>query len=232
MKRFLAAAALALALGSGVQAQEPVTGKAAETFNSGGYTYVRVENAGRSTWVAVPQIKVAKGEKVSFAAGMVMQGFKSKPLNRTFDSIVFSPGPSDDAAAASGRLLLEKRTVSPRGGAPKLAKDAGVKTAKAAGPDAYTVAELHAKRAELAGKRASVRGKVVKVSREILGVNWVHLQDGTGDATAGTHDLTVTTGEDAKVGETLTASGSVAKDKDFGAGYRYSVLLEKAAFKR
>lgn len=213
---------LALAAASGAWAQGAISGKAAEVMDSGGYTYVRVESGSKSTWVAIPQAKVAKGEKVSFQDGMEMKDFKSKTLNRTFKSIIFSSGLAGKAAKGDPE----------HGGAPKLAKDESVKTAKAAGPDAYTVEELYSKKAPAAGKKASVKGKVVKVSRQIMGLNWVHLQDGTGDPKAGTHDLTVTTGEDAKVGETLTASGLVVKDKDFGAGYKYAVLLEKAGFSR
>lgn len=217
------AAILALAAVSGAWAQGTVAGKAAEVMDSGGYTYVRVESGSKSTWVAVPQMKLAKGEPVAFQDGMEMRDFKSKTLNRTFKSIIFSQGP---AGKSSAKPPLE------HGGAPKLAKDSDVKTAKATGPDAYTVEELYSRKSPGPGKRASVRGKVVKVSRQIMGLNWVHLQDGTGDAKAGTHDLTVTTGEDANVGETLTASGTVVKDKDFGAGYKYAVLLEKTTLSR
>ena len=61
-----------------------------------------------------------------------------------------------------------------------------------------------------------------------MGRNWLHLQDGTGDATKQEHDLVVTTTEEAQEGVILTVTGVVAADRDFGAGYRYKVLLENA----
>ena len=71
-----------------------------------------------------------------------------------------------------------------------------------------------------------MRGKVVKVNNGIMGTNWVHIQDGSG--TEGTHDLLVTTNESVQVGATIIAEGKVVKDKDFGSGYFYNVLLENS----
>ena len=60
-----------------------------------------------------------------------------------------------------------------------------------------TVAEIHTKKAEFSGKKVSFRGKVMKFSPMIMGKNWLHIQDGTGDATAGTNDITVTSAQTA-----------------------------------
>ena len=79
---------------SSVVAQQSVTisGKVVETMDSGGYTYVRVEEKGEKTWVAVPTTKVKVGDAVTFQPGMEMKNFQSKTLNRTFDRIIFSGG--------------------------------------------------------------------------------------------------------------------------------------------
>jgi hypothetical protein len=95
-------------------------------------------------------------------------------------------------------------------------------------PGGTTIADVWAKRTALAGTSVSVRGKVVKFNGGILGKNWLHLQDGTGDAAAKTNDLTVTSMATASVGDVVTATGVVAVDKDFGAGYAYPVILEDA----
>jgi hypothetical protein len=95
-------------------------------------------------------------------------------------------------------------------------------------PGGRSVADLWAERAALAGKTVVVRGKVVKFLSGIMGRNWLHLQDGTGDARSGTHDITVTTTAAAKVGDVLTVTGTLAVDKDFGAGYRYGAVVEGA----
>ena len=73
-----------------------------------------------------------------------------------------------------------------------------------------------------------VRGKVVKNSRMIMGKNWLHLQDGTGEPDKKQHDLVVTTMADATEGEIVTVEGVVAANRDFGAGYNYQVLIENA----
>jgi hypothetical protein len=99
---------------------------------------------------------------------------------------------------------------------------------KAKGADACTVSEAFAKAAELDKKTVVVRGKVIKVSRGIMGKNWVHLRDGSGDSGKGTDELVATTKNDPNVGDVVTAKGTLHKDKDFGAGYKYKVIVEDA----
>ncbi|TRZ99150.1 MAG: hypothetical protein D4R80_03720 [Deltaproteobacteria bacterium] len=106
-----------------------------------------------------------------------------------------------------------------------------IQVEKAKGADAYTVSEAYENAAKLDKKTVVVRGKVVKVSKAILGKNWVHLQDGSGDPGKGTNDLVFTTKDDPKVGSVVTAKGTLYKDKDFGAGYKYKVVVEKATVK-
>jgi hypothetical protein len=102
---------------------------------------------------------------------------------------------------------------------------------KAKGADAYTVSEIYEKAGKLDKKTVSVRGKVVKVSKGIMGKNWVHLQDGSGDSGKGTNNLVVTSQDVPKVGDVVTARGTLYKDKDFGAGYLYKVIVEEATVK-
>jgi len=89
-----------------------------------------------------------------------------------------------------------------------------------------TVAQVHAERQSLSGSEVAVRGRVVKYLPSIMGKNWLHLRDGTGEA--GTNDLTVTTQATAKVGDLVTVTGQIQVDRDFGAGYRYNVIMEDA----
>ncbi len=67
-------------------------GKVVETMNSGGYTYVQIEENGQKVWVAVMETKVSKGDVVEFPDSPPMINFQSKTLNRTFDKIIFAPG--------------------------------------------------------------------------------------------------------------------------------------------
>jgi hypothetical protein len=65
-----------------------------------------------------------------------------------------------------------------------------------------------------------------------MGKNWLHIQDGTGDQKNNTHDLVVTTQDKPSVGDVVTVSGTLYKDKDFGSGYRYDVIVEQAHIKK
>lgn len=99
-------------------------------------------------------------------------------------------------------------------------------SASAADPKVQTVAALNQNKATLGGKTISVQGKVVKVNNDIMGRNFLHLQDGTGDAS--NNDVTITSKQTAKVGDEVTISGVVALNKDFGSGYSYPLLIEEA----
>ncbi len=149
---------------------------------------------------------------------MVMQNFQSKTLNKTFDKIVFGQivEPGAKPAAAHGTMPAAK------------AEAPAVKVAKASGPDAKTVAEVVTGRAALKDKTVLVRGQVVKVNLGIMGKNWLHLQDGSGAAAAGSNDILVTTKNEAAIGDIVNAKGTVRTDVNVGPGYAYAVLIEDA----
>jgi len=107
-----------------------------------------------------------------------------------------------------------------------------IKVQKASGPNAQTVAEVITKRVELKDKTVLVRGKVVKFTPEILNKNWIHLRDGSGSASDNTHDVIVTTNDQAKVGDVVVVKGVVRIDKDLGSGYAYKVLIEEATLQK
>jgi hypothetical protein len=137
------------------------------------------------------------------------------------------------ALAAGGEALAFGNAASGGSqGAKAPATAEPIKVEKAKGADAYTVSETYGEAGKLDKKTVSVRGKVVKVSKGIMGKNWVHLQDGSGDAGKGTNNLVATTQDDPKVGDVVTARGTLYKDKDFGAGYLYKVIVEEATVKQ
>jgi hypothetical protein len=210
-----------------------LSGKVVETMNSGGYTYVCLEKNGKKTWVAVPQMKVTVGEQAAFLPGTEMGNFKSKSLDRTFDSIIFSGGPAVAQGSSSmpaGHGDAGKKAAGSKSAASPTEKN--IKVEKAAGADAYTVGEIFEKRAALDKKTVTLQGKVVKVSSGIMGKNWIHVQDGTGDAKKSTHNLVVTSDDKPEVGDVVIVKGTVFKDKDFGSGYKYSVIIEKASISK
>lgn len=213
-----------------------LNGKVLETFDGGGYTYVRVASGGGEAWAAVRETKVAVGDTISIAAQMTMENFRSNTLDRTFDRIVFGEIAGEGAAPAmqmpaghpSGGMKMPPSMASGMTPSQHMqAPDAGdVKVEKAAG--GMTVAEIWGAKESLRDKDVVVRGKVVKFLGGIMGTNWMHLRDGSGSSDKGDHDITITTDETAAVGDVVTVKGRLAVDKDFGAGYRYAAIIEKA----
>ena len=208
------------------EAPAGLSGTVVDTMDSGGYTYVQLDQGGKKIWVATTTISVKKGQKMTFRPGMEMQNFESKTLKRTFDRIVFSEGPVDKKASAGG----EQQSGASKGSVAAPAEKITVE--KATGTNAYSVAEIHKNSKSLKGKGVTVKAKVIKVSAGVMNMNWIHLQDGSGDAKKGTHDLVATSSELPAAGDIVIVSGTVASDKDFGSGYKYDVLLEKATFKK
>ena len=67
----------------------------------------------------------------------------------------------------------------------------------------------------------------MKFTAGVMGRNWIHVRDGTGDAK--TNDLVVTTNAIATPGQRVSLTGTVLVDQDFGYGYTYAVLVSDAA---
>jgi hypothetical protein len=103
--------------------------------------------------------------------------------------------------------------------------------AKAKGPNAYTIAQLYAKKGKLEKKPIVVRGRVIKVTTRILKRNWIHLADGSGTAAKKNNDLILTTHDLPKEGDLVTVRGTLYNNIDFGSGYRYSLIVQEAQVK-
>ena len=102
----------------------------------------------------------------------------------------------------------------------------GAGSACAAEPVVRTVAAVHQEMAALSGNTVKVEGKVVKVNNGIMGRNFVHVRDGSGDQN--TNNLIVTTKDTVVVGDEVVVTGLVKLDRDFGSGYVYPLLVEEA----
>lgn len=230
------------------------SGKVVETMNAGDYTYVEVDTGKSKNWVAAPRFAVKVGDTAAVANSMPMPKYRSKILNRDFEVVYFTERVTVNgvSSGASGEMAMPK-DHPPIGSAstpmpvlpqdhppvetlPQLPKDhppidaaakpsidvAGIQRAEGG----KTVAEVYAEKASLNGKEVKVRGKVVKYSAMIMGKNWIHLRDGTGGE--GSNDLLVTSTSATKVGDTIVATGTVSANKDFGANYKYAVMMEDA----
>jgi GW (Gly-Tryp) dipeptide domain len=218
------------------------TGKVLETTNTAGYTYVRVDAAGQQVWAAGVQTEVKVGDTVTIGSGAVMPQYHSQSMNRDFDAVVFTSSLTvNGAGAAAGTTQLPPGHPALTGGAaaaglppghPSLTKPAAPVKVDLAGikqaDGGQTIAQIYADAAKLAGKTVTVRGKVVKYHAAIMGKNWLHIRDGSGEADDRDNDLAITTAAETKVGDTVLVSGVLTTKKDFGAGYKYAVIIQDA----
>jgi len=205
---------------------ELLAGKVEETMDSGGYTYIRINKGNQDIWVAGPVTAIKVGEEVSFPTGMKMENFQATSLDRTFDLIYFVSNISKSGGQEKPEKVFHGNVpVSNESGTPKPQnKQINDVTPLANG---ITVADLFENKNNYAGKVVRFRGQVVKYSAEIMGKNWLHIQDGTDYQ--GSFDVTVTSNAEAKVGDIVIVEGKLSLDRDFGFGYKYDLIIEKAS---
>jgi len=192
------------------------TGKVLEHMDSGGYTYMKIDEKGDSYWIAVSNIEISDGAHIRFEEQMWMDNFTSKTLNRTFKKLMFASHVTDAKAKRLPHMQPQHTTKEVTKSLYPL-------------PGAQTVVELYHQGKTLNGKKVTLHGKVAKVSRMIMGKNWVHIVDGT---RTGENDRIVFTSTQTppNIGDVVTAEGILASEKDFGYGYFYQVIVEEASF--
>jgi hypothetical protein len=212
-----------------VPARGIISGSIVETMDAAEYTYVLVDTGVQKVWAAGPRTAVEVGKKVSLLGGMAMYDFRSQTLDRTFDVVFFVGSLKSNDGAALAHQKSEIQQAIPGHGAP--AQEATPGNAVDLSniqrvSEGHTIAELFASKEELADKETAVRGRVVKYNAGIMGRNWIHIRDGSGSE--GSNDLTVMTGDTAKVGDLVVVRGRLKTDQDFGHGYSYDLLIEEA----
>ncbi len=223
----IASALLFYALASVANNENTGSGTVAETLSSGGYVYVLLEE--NNVWLAAPATAVSVGDKISYSGGSTMNNFHSRTLKRTFETILFvmklevvtqAETSMHAGAAGSDQLVVAKSAAA-------VAPKAGEITPLDGGK---TIAEVMTGYEQLKDQKISLRAQVMKISLNIVGKNWITLQDGTG--TAPDNQLIATSSELMEVGDLVTVNGVVHTDVNLGSGYSYKALLEEATFSK
>ena len=218
--KILVIALLAIATGcNNPSGDGAVTVKVKAVEQVSNYTYLLVKGKGPEYWIAVSSTEIEVGEKISYQGGGLMVDFYSKELDRTFDEIIFLDnfeGEQDQVAGmgqmpgtTQGSVKTDRLDIS-------IDHESGT----------ISIADLYADPAAYKGQTIRVKGEVAKFNAQIMERNWIHLQDGT--EFEGKYDLTGTSQQDFIVGEIITLEGILAVNQDFGYGYNYEILLEKA----
>ncbi|QTQ35012.1 Uncharacterized protein ToN1_08390 [Aromatoleum petrolei] len=65
------------------------TGVALDSIDANEYTYIEVDEGGKSYWIATARMQIMRGDMVQFDEGVTMAQFYSKLLKRTFQSVMF-----------------------------------------------------------------------------------------------------------------------------------------------
>jgi len=190
-----------------------------EVVQANSYTYLNVNEGNENFWLAVTKRDAEPGESYYYSGGLEMKNFESKDLGRTFEKIYFvdqlSKEPIATASNMPGMSAHGRKLPAQEGNISVEPVKGGI-----------SVSELYANRESYKEKTIKIRGQVTKFNANIMGKNWIHIQDGTKDS--GNYDLTVTTKDVVKVGDVVTFEGTITLNKDFGAGYFYEVIMENA----
>jgi hypothetical protein len=190
-----------------------------EVIQVGSYTYLRVTENNSELWLATPPTNASIGQTMYYTGGFEMVNFKSKELNRTFDNILFLEGISSEPVKEQSSNSM----ISPGAQVVKEGKK-DIKIVPAEG--AITIAELYSNKESYKGKVVKVKAQVTKFSPEIMGTNWIHLQDGS--ESDGNFDLAITSNNTVNVGDIVVFEGTITLDKDLGYGYFFEIIMENA----
>lgn len=154
------------------------------------------------TWVAVPAVGASVGDYVLLGKGSPRYEVELPELGETAPVVVDIDRIQVVDQATAAQVVAAQRPQ-----------------------EAVPIAQVYAELDQRAGRELVVHGTVVKATSAV-GSIWVHLQDGTGDAAQGTHDLTVKTEHSVVPGQRVAFRGTLRRDVDLGFGYHYTALLE------
>lgn len=188
-----------------------------EVINGSTYSYIKGINNNEEIWVAIRKQAIEIGKDYYYSEALAMKDFHSKELNRTFPTIYFLNSISGES---SSKTNFHHASKMEKPSAAKIEVD--IKQTKGF----TSIKEIYKNKSQLTNSIIKVKGKVTKFNKNILNRNWIHIQDGTEHN--GNFDLTITSNQNVSIGEIFEFKGFLVVNKDFGAGYKYDVILEQA----
>jgi len=185
------------------------------------YVYLKVTEAEEQYWIATRNQDIKIGGTYYYRSGLLKTNFESKEYNKVFEKIylVSSLIPENHrnttSSVKSDNTKKEENLIhkeASRAQTEKIIKQKG----------SITIAEIVANPQKFEGKTVQLTGKCIKINPNIMDRNWIHLQDGSKDD----FDLVVTSNTFIPEGKIITIRALVSVNRDFGAGYRYDLILE------
>jgi len=183
------------------------------------YTYLRVKENDVEVWIAIPKAEIEKGGTYYYRGGLKKTNFKSVEYDRVFETVYLVSGVSKDpgmGGMSEGNPHQNVSNTTPS------QQDSNIEPPSGG----ITLSELLNNRKKYEGQVVKVQGRVVKLNNMIMKRNWVHIQDASIQEEK--TDLTVTTEETVAMGDIVAFEGKISLNKDFGAGYKYEIIMEDA----
>lgn len=193
---------------------------ALEILQAERYTYMKVKEKTDEFWIATIKFEPKVGNKYFYRGGLLKTDFESQEHKRVFDKIFLVTSIIDASEHPGGSGTMETEMPSNHIHAHEPADVKG----------AIKLSELLANKDNFKGKTVIVTGSCVKFNGGIMGKNWVHIQDGSRNNNK-VSDITITTDEFVNIGDNIAFEGKVILNKDFGAGYKYDILIENGKLK-
>lgn len=208
------------AIGTSAGANDMHEVVALEILQAERYTYLKVVEKSDTFWIASTKFEPKKGNTYFYRGGLLKTNFESIEHKRTFEKIFLVSSIMDAAAHPGGNV----DNIEEMPNAPMIPTE----VKKIAGT--VKLSDLLNAKEKFAGKSIIVSGKIVKANFGIMGKNWYHIQDGT-KAGGKNADLTITSAEILPLEAIVNFEGKIYLNKDFGAGYKYDIIMEEAKMK-
>jgi len=183
------------------------------------YSYLRVRENDEEVWIAIPKTEIEKGGTYYYRGGLKKTNFKSVEYDRVFETVYLVGGVSKDPG------MNEMSAGNPHQNIANSVPTSD-QTNIAPPPGGISLADLMNNKKKYEGQLIRVQGQVVKLNNMIMNRNWVHIQDAS--LKDEKLDLTVTTTDNVSMGDVVAFEGKISLNKDFGAGYKYEIIMEDA----
>jgi hypothetical protein len=189
------------------------------------YVYLKVKGNRKSFWIATGKQDIKVGDTYFYRNPLLKTNFESKEYKRVFDTIYLVTNlVAKNHGNNTGNLKADFSEVNK--------KSINTTEERVAIPThteaivqhkgSIKISEIVANPAAYDGKTVQISGKCVKVNPNIMNRNWIHLQDGSKND----FDLVITSNTFVPEGKIVTIKAQVSLNRDFGAGYRYDLILE------
>lgn len=186
------------------------------------YLYLNVSEGDEQFWIAVRKQEVKIGDTYYYKRALLKTNFESKENNKVFEKIylVTKLVSSNHGNEQDPKINIDINDVADVNKSE--AKEVDVPKPIITQKGSVKIAELVENISKYEGKTIQISGKCVKINSGIMNRNWIHLKDGSKDD----YDLVITSDTFVAEGTMITMKALVSVDKDFGAGYKYDLILE------